>query len=42
MIQKYRMWNGITSKLHHVTGLSFDREAAQYIDEVGKPRLIKF
>ena len=42
MIPKYRMWNGITSKLHHVTGLYFDSKVAQYIDEVGKLRCIKF
>lgn len=42
MIPKYRMWNGIISKLHHVTGLYFDSKVAQYIDEVGKLRCIKF
>lgn len=42
MIPKYRMWNGITSKLHHVTGLYFDGKVAQYIDKVGKLRCIKF
>lgn len=42
MIPKYRMWNSIISKLCHVTGLYFDSKAVQYIDEVGKLRLIKF
>lgn len=42
MIPKYRMWNEIISSLHSVDGLYFDREVAQYKDEVGVSRLIKF
>lgn len=42
MIPKYRMWNEIISRLHSVDGLYFDREVAQYKDEVGVSRLIKF
>lgn len=42
MIPKYRMWNRITSKLHHVDGLYFDSKTVQYIDEVGILRFIKF
>lgn len=42
MIPKYRMWNRITSALHHVEGLYFDNKEVQYIDEVGILRFIKF
>ena len=42
MIPKYRMWNEIISRFHSVDGLYFDREVAQYKDEVGVSRLIKF
>lgn len=42
MIPKYRMWNEIISRLHSVDGLYFDREVAQYKDEVGVSRFIKF
>jgi len=42
MIPKYRMWNEIISKLCSVDGLYFDREVAQYKDEVGVSRFIKF
>lgn len=42
MIPKYRMWNEITSRLHSVDGLYFDSEVAQYKDEVGVSRFIKF
>lgn len=42
MIPKYRMWNRITSKLHHVTGLYFDSKKVQYTDEFGILRFIKF
>ena len=42
MIPKYRMWNRITLKLHHVGGLYFDSKEVQYIDEVGILRFIKF
>lgn len=42
MIPKYRMWNEIISRLYSVDGLYFDREVAQYKDEVGVSRLIKF
>lgn len=42
MIPKYRIWNRITSKLHHVDGLYFDSKEVQYIDEVGITRFIKF
>lgn len=42
MIPKYRMWNRITSKLHHVTGLYFDSKEVQYTDEFGILRFIKF
>lgn len=42
MIPKYRMWNEITSRLHSVDRLCFDSEAAQYKDEVGVSRFIKF
>lgn len=42
MIPKYRMWNEIISRLHIVDGLYFDREVAQYKDEVGVSRFIKF
>ena len=42
MIPKYRMWNEIISRLHSVDVLYFDREVAQYKDEVGVSRLIKF
>ena len=42
MIPKYRIWNEIISRLHSVDGLYFDREVAQYKDEVGVSRLIKF
>lgn len=41
MIPKYRMWNEIVSRLHSVDGLYFDREVAQYKDEVGVSRFIK-
>lgn len=42
MIPKYRMWNRITSTMHHVEGLYFDSEEVQYKDEVGILRFIKF
>nr|DAJ93902.1 MAG TPA: YopX protein [Caudoviricetes sp.] len=42
MIPKYRMWNRITSKLYHVTGLYFDSKEVQYTDEFGILRFIKF
>lgn len=42
MIPKYRMWNEIISRLHSVDGLYFDSEVAQYKDEVGVSRFIKF
>lgn len=42
MSPKYRMWNRITSKLHHVTGLYFDSKEVQYTDEFGILRFIKF
>ena len=42
MIPKYRMWNRITSTMHHVEGLYFDSEEIQYKDEVGILRFIKF
>nr|DAY15752.1 MAG TPA: YopX protein [Caudoviricetes sp.] len=42
MIPKYRMWNRITSKLHHVDGLYFDSKEVKYIDEVGISRFVKF
>lgn len=42
MIPKYRMWNRITSTMHHVEGLYFDNKEVQYIDEVGILRFIKF
>lgn len=42
MIPKYRMWNEIISRLYSVDGLYFDREVAQYKDEVGVSRFIKF
>lgn len=42
MIPKFRMWNRITSTMHHVEGLYFDSEEVQYKDEVGILRFIKF